>query len=229
MLLRSARTLIGVTAIALFWALAAGWLAQPLLDLAQRGAPASGTTVAPATFASRTAIVMLGSGTNHNRAGQLVPPRDALARIAKSAEVYARCKQVSPVCHVIISGGNPQEHESTEADLYLPYLLREQVPRNDVILENRSLSTYENARNVAAIVPDAYYGSLILITSAYQMPRALLNFHRFGMKPLPVVSNTRHARRGLLPRAENLFDAEIALHELIGIAQFHVYRQIGWF
>jgi hypothetical protein len=23
--------------------------------------------------------------------------------------------------------------------------------------------------------------------------------------------------------------AEIALHELIGIAQFHVYRAIGWF
>jgi hypothetical protein len=61
------------------------------------------------------------------------------------------------------------------------------------------------------------------------MPRALLNFHRFGMNPLPVVSNTRQARRGLLPRRENFFDAEVALHELIGIAQFHVYRRIGWF
>jgi uncharacterized SAM-binding protein YcdF (DUF218 family) len=228
MLLRNARTLIGTTTIVVFWALGAGWLTQPLLDLAQRGAPPGGRTVAPATYATHTAIVILGTGTVH-RGGKLVPPRDAIARIAMSADLYARCKRVSPVCHVILSGGNPQEHEATEADTYLPYLLREEVPRADVIVENRSLTTYENARNVAAILPDGYYGSLMLVTSAYQMPRALLNFHRFGMQPLPLVSNTRHARRGVLPRRENFFDAEIALHELIGIAQFHVYRQIGWF
>ncbi|WP_109479473.1 YdcF family protein [Paraburkholderia sp. C35] len=228
MLLRSARTLIGATAIVVFWALGAGWLAQPLLDLAQRGAPPAGQTVAPATYAPHTAIVMLGTGTIH-RDGKLVPPKDAIARIVKSADLYARCKAVSPVCHVIVSGGNPQDHEATEADTYLPYLLRESVPRDDIILENSSLTTYQNARNVATILPDGYYGSLMLVTSAYQMPRALLNFHRFGMQPLPIVSNTREARRGLLPRRENFFDAEISLHELIGIMQFHVYRQIGWF
>ncbi|MEI6000550.1 YdcF family protein [Paraburkholderia bengalensis] len=228
MLLRSARTLIGALTIVVFWALGAGWLAQPLLDLAQRGAPPGGQTVAPATYATRTAIVMLGTGTIH-RDGKLVPPKDAIARIVTSAGLYARCKQVGRVCHVIVSGGNPQEHESTEADTYLPYLLREAVPRDDIVLENTSLTTYENARNVAAILPDGYYGSLILVTSAYHMPRALLDFHRFGMNPLPVVSNTRRATRGLLPRRENFFDAEIALHELIGIVQFHVYRQLGWF
>ncbi len=228
LLLRSARTLIGVTTIVVFWALGAGWLAQPLLDLAQRGAPPGGQTVAPTTYAAHTAIVMLGTGTRQLD-GKLVPPTDGLARIVKSADLYARCKRVSPVCHVIVSGGNPQQHEATEADTYLPYLLREGVPRGEIILENTSMTTYENARNVAAILPDGYYGSLILVTSAFQMPRALLDFHRFGIKPLPVVSNTRRATRGLLPRRANFFNAEIALHELIGIAQFYVYRQIGWF
>jgi uncharacterized SAM-binding protein YcdF (DUF218 family) len=228
MLLRNARTLIGTTTIVVFWALGAGWLTQPLLDLAERGTPPGGRTVAPATYAARTAIVILGAGTIH-RDGKLVPPRDAIARIAMSADLYARCKRMSAVCHVIISGGNPQEHEATEADTYLPYLLRDEVPRADIILENSSLTTYENARNVAAILPDGYYGSLILVTSAYHMPRALLNFHRFGMNPLPFVSNTRRARHTVLPRRENFVNAEIALHELVGIAQFHVYRQIGWF
>ena len=128
MLLRSARTLIGVTTIVVFWALGAGWLAQPLHDLAQRGAPPGGQTVAPATYAAHTAIVMLGTGTIQ-RDGKLVPPTDGIARIVKSADLYARCKQASPVCHVIISGGNPQRHEASEADTYLPYLLREGVPR----------------------------------------------------------------------------------------------------
>ncbi|MBV8259670.1 MAG: YdcF family protein, partial [Paraburkholderia sp.] len=59
--------------------------------------------------------------------------------------------------------------------------------------------------------------------------RAMLDFQRFDMHPLPAVSNVRSVERGLLPRPANLKSAETALHELIGIAQFHVYRMIGWF
>jgi len=224
-LTRRARAPLAVAGVALFWLLAAGWLSAPLLDWAQRSPP----SVAPATYAARTAIVMLGSGTGYDANDKLVPRHDALARIAKSAEIYAACKRTGSICNVIISGGNPQRHEASEADTYLPYLLQKQVPRTDIILENRSLTTYENARYVAAILRDGDYGSLILVTSAYQMPRALLDFHRFALTPEPVISNTRHVRVGLLPRYDNLVNAEIALHELIGIAQFHVYRMIGWF
>jgi uncharacterized SAM-binding protein YcdF (DUF218 family) len=115
------------------------------------------------------------------------------------------------------------------AHIYLPYLLQKQVPRADVVVEDRSLTTYENARNVAALLRDKPYDTLILITSAYHMPRALLDFQRFGMTPEPVISSTRHVRLGVLPRYDNLVDANIALHELIGLAQFYVYRRLGWF
>ncbi len=229
--MRGARTAIAIVADALFWLLAAGWLAAPLLAGTQPNSVSvpSGARCAPATFAAHTAIILLGGGTEYDDDGALLPKRDAIARIAKSADLYAQCKRTTAVCHVIVSGGNPQRHKATEADTYLPWLLRDQVARSDIILENRSLTTYENARNVAAILPHRYYDSLILVTSAYHMPRALLDFHRFGMTPQPVISNTRHARRGLLPRYENLVGAELALHELIGIAQFHVYRALGWF
>ncbi|HZZ13258.1 MAG TPA: YdcF family protein, partial [Paraburkholderia sp.] len=139
------------------------------------------------------------------------------------------CKRTAQRCEVIVSGGNPQRHSATEADTYLPYLLNRQVPRTDIVLENRSLTTYENARNVSAIVGRAGFDSLILVTSAYHMPRAMLDFKRFGLAPRPLISSARHARLGVLPHYENLVSAEIALHELIGIAQFHVYRAIGWF
>lgn len=220
-----ARIPLACAALALFWLLAAGWLSAPLLDLAQRNP----RIVAPTTYAARTTIVMLGSGTYYDDAHKLVPRKDALARIATSAAVYSACRQSGATCRVIISGGNPQQHDASEADTYLPYLLQKQVPRTDILLENRSLDTYENARNVAALLQAAPYDSLILVTSAYQMPRALLDFHRFGLTPEPVISNTRQVRVGLLPRFENLVNADIALHELIGIAQFHVYCLLGWF
>ncbi|MFM0501673.1 YdcF family protein [Paraburkholderia caffeinilytica] len=211
--------------IALFWLLAAGWLTAPLLEWAQPRRQSD----TPASFAPRTAIIMLGGGTIYDDDDRLVPPRDVLARIAVSAENYAACKHTAATCHVIVSGGNPQRHSATEADTYLPYLLRQQVPRADIVLENSSRTTYENARNVSAILDQSRYDSLILVTSAYQMPRALLDFHRFGLTPQPLISSALRADPGVLPRYDNLVNAEIALHELIGIAQFHVYRAIGWF
>lgn len=225
MLWKRVRGPLAICTATLFWLLAAGWLTAPLLELAQPHRQ----TDTPARFAPRTAIVMLGGGTLYDGDDVLVPPRDVLARIAMSAESYAACKRTAATCQVIVSGGNPQRHRATEADTYLPYLLRRQVPRADIVLENRSRTTYENARNVSAILERSRYGSLILITSAYQMPRALLNFHRFGLTPQPLISSARHAHLGVLPRYDNLVNAEIALHELIGIAQFHVYRAIGWF
>jgi uncharacterized SAM-binding protein YcdF (DUF218 family) len=222
---KRARRPLAIVTIALFWLLAAGWLTAPLLELAQPHRQ----TDTPASFAPRTAIILLGGGTIYGEDDVLVPPPDVLARIVVSADNYAACKRTAATCQVIVSGGNPQRHAATEADTYLPYLLRKQVPRTDIVLENSSRTTYENARNVSAILERSRYDSLILVTSAYQMPRALLDFHRFGRTPQPLISSARRARLGVLPRYDNLVSAEIALHELIGIAQFHVYRAIGWF
>ncbi len=216
---------MAIASIAVFWLLAAGWLAAPLLDWAQRD-----VSHAPQPdFGPRTALIVLGDGTEHNGDGKLVPKHDAMFRIAKAAELYSSCKRHEATCKVIVSGGNPQRHETSEADNYAPYLLRLHVSGADLLLENTSLNTYENARNVARMLRGERYDSLMLVTSAYQMPRALLDFARFGLAPQPVVSNARHIRLGVLPRYSNLVNAEIALHELIGIAQFHVYCAIGWF
>ncbi|WP_376776308.1 YdcF family protein [Paraburkholderia podalyriae] len=221
---RARRPLI-VCMIALFWLLAAGWLSAPLLDLAQP----QRQSAASATFAPRTAIILLGGGTIYDDDHVLVPPRDVLSRIELSARNYAACKRTASTCRVIVSGGNPQRHSATEADTYLPYLLRLQVARSDIVLEKNSRTTYENARNVSAIVGQSHYDTLILVTSAYHMPRALLDFQCFGIEPQPQISSARRVRLGVLPRFDNLVAAEIALHELAGLAQFHLYRAIGWF
>lgn len=211
----------------MLWLLAAGWLAAPLLEWAQHGAP---DTPQP-KFTADTVIVMLGSGTEYDDDDVLVPKHDALLRIAKSATLYAQCRQEMPHgrCTVLVSGGNPQRHEASEADTYAPYLLRLGVASGDLLLENKSRNTYQNAQYVARMLHQRHYDSLILVTSAYHMPRAMLDFDRFGLTPQPVISNARHARRGVLPRLSNLVNANIALHELIGLAQFHAYRALGWF
>jgi uncharacterized SAM-binding protein YcdF (DUF218 family) len=176
-----------------------------------------------------TTIVVLGGGTERSDDGRLVPKHDVYARLSTAAALYAQCVREHAHCRVIVSGGNPQHHDATEADTYAPYLLRAHVAPADLVLENRSLTTWQNARNVARIIRTEPHDTLLLVTSAYHMRRAMLDFHRFGLEPMPVVSNVRVARCGWMPRLRNLGAAETALHELIGIAQFYVYRMAGWF
>ncbi len=222
---RRARKAIAATALVLFWLLSAGWLSAPLVAAVQRDAQQA----PPPRFGERNVIVMLGGGTRYDRNGKLVPIQDVWPRIAKTAQLYTQCKQQTPHCQVIVSGGNPQGHTASEAETYAPYLLQAHVAPADLVLEDTSLTTYENAEHVARILRSQHYDSLMLVTSAYHMPRALLDFERFGLTPQQSSSGGRTVRCGLLPRRPNLAAANVALHELIGMAQFRVYRALGWF
>jgi uncharacterized SAM-binding protein YcdF (DUF218 family) len=220
---RQRRRAVATVCIVLFWALGAGWLSAPLLHLAQRGFEEK-STPQDVHFASRTTFVLLGGGTRYDGDKRLVPKRDAFVRIVVTAELYRECRRAGGACRVIVSGGNPQHHEQAEADNYAPFLLARGVSATDLVRENESLDTYQNARNVASIVQPERDETLVLITSAYHMHRALLAFNAFGLDAQAFISNVRQAKATFFPRPCGFIDAETALHELVGVARFYVYR-----
>lgn len=221
---RKQRRTIVIVAGALFWLLATGWLAAPLIAWSQAGV----TPVEHPAMHGRTALILLGAGTHRTGDGRLEPPSDGFARIRKTIELYHTCAHSAERCTVIVSGGDPQHHGATEAETYAPHLIAGGIPPDDLILETRSRTTYENAKFTSPILRSRREDAQILVTSSYQMRRALLGFRHFGIEPQPVFANRRYAQTGWLPRWQNLVNSERALHELIGIAQFHVYRQLGW-
>jgi uncharacterized SAM-binding protein YcdF (DUF218 family) len=223
---RQRRLVVAATCAMVFWALGAGWLATPLLHLAQEGfeQPSAPQTM---RFASQTNFVLLGGGTTYNDNNQLVPRRDAFTRVIAAADLYRECRRAGGSCRVVVSGGNPEHHEQAEADNYAPFLLARGVNASDVLRENESVNTYENARNVARLLGPARDGSFVLITSAYHMRRSLAAFSAFGMNAQPFVSNVRHAHVSFFPRSRGFIDAETALHEMVGLARFYVYRLVG--
>jgi uncharacterized SAM-binding protein YcdF (DUF218 family) len=222
---RQRRRAVATVCILLFWALGAGWLSAPLLHLAQRGFEEK-STPQDVHFASRTTFVLLGGGTRYDGDKRLVPKRDAFVRIVVTAELYRECRRAGGACRVIVSGGNPQHHEQAEADNYAPFLLARGVSATDLVRENESLDTYQNARNVASIVQPERDETLVLITSAYHMHRALLAFNAFGLDAQAFVSNVRQPKATFFPRSRGFIDAETALHELVGVARFYVYRSL---
>src|ERR1700744_617430 len=80
LLIRRARLAIGLTAVAVFWLIAAGWLTAPLLASTQT-IVAPREDLPPSAFAGRTAIVLLGGGTEYAKDGRLIPKRDVIFRI----------------------------------------------------------------------------------------------------------------------------------------------------
>jgi len=219
---RKRRRTVLIVCAAVFWLLGS-WLSGPLLTLAQKGYEET----PPPKLGARTTFILVGGGTRYDRDGQLVPRHDAFIRIEATAALYRECVQTEKACRVIVSGGNPQRHLLAEADDYAPFLVERGVKASDLVLENRSLNTYENARNVAKLLQPGSYDALVAVTSAYQMRRALLAFDAFGLHPQPFVSNADTPKSWRVPHPEGWIDSENALHELVGIARFYVWRFLG--
>jgi uncharacterized SAM-binding protein YcdF (DUF218 family) len=210
---------IALIVLAGFWLIGAGWLAAPLVWLAEAGVQPVTTPL----MHGHTALIVLGDGTKR-RAGTLVPPADGVSRIESGAHMYRACRQQAQRCTLIMSGGDPQRHGASEADVYGRYLLARGIAPDDLQLETRSLNTYENAKFTARLLQDTHYDAIVLMTSRYHLHRALLDFEHFGIQPQPVAVDTDTIDYGWLPRLHNLRLALISLHEILGIAQFYAYR-----
>ncbi|AEA60434.1 YdcF family protein [Burkholderia gladioli] len=221
---RKRRFAIAATGLALLLAIGTGWLAAPLVALAEAGVE----PVEAPTMRGHTAIVLLGGGIERRR-GELVPPHDALSRIVRAAELHSVCQAIASQCDIVVTGGDPHHHGISEAQLYAPLLREHGVAERDLILETRSRTTYENAKYTAPILLAQHYDATILVTSSYQMRRALLDFARFDIEPQPVYANQLRPILGWRPVWHNFVAASRALHEIAGIMQFYAYRRLGWF
>ncbi len=172
----------------------AGWLARPLL-------------VSPA-LAPAPAIVVLCGGCRFN--GQLNAA--TCNRVAYGADLFAR--RLSS--RLILSGGRPTPYRPNCAVRMKALAEQLGVPAEQIVVEDRSSRTVENAREVAALLRAAGAPSALLVTGALHMRRARGCFERAGVRvacaPVPGLGH------GALLAKE-------VLHEYIGLAY---YRLRGW-
>lgn len=85
---------------------------------------------------------------------------------------------------ILITGGRPGviEYGDAEADLLAAFFLMAGVPERDIIIEHKAKNTFENAQNTAIVLkamPELK--QLLLITSAFHMPRASECFSKAGL------------------------------------------------
>lgn len=122
---------------------------------------------------------------------------------------------------VVLSGEN-------DAKRMAAMLERQGVPSSAVRLETSSHTTYENARNSAAILRGDGAHTVLLVTSPEHMPRAAASFEKQGLHVIPapaLLPPVREPGSEWEPRRAVLWDASHTLHEYIGL---WVYRLRGW-
>lgn len=215
---------LALVTILLLLGIGCGPLTDVLLDDLQDGY----AMAVPIHWAPRNAIVLLSAGTSRlDEDAPLAPSLFANGRLLQTAGLYHRCHVAGQQCTVLVSGGDSQDHGTAEASIYAATLIGIGVPAADVQTETRSRNTYENARYSRPLLSIYDPQRLALVTSGIHLRRSLLMFDHFGMHPLPVAGDVLRASFSLVPLASNIALFDAALHEYIGIAQFHVYNVLG--
>jgi uncharacterized SAM-binding protein YcdF (DUF218 family) len=97
------------------------------------------------------------------------------------------------------------------------------VPAAAIGVEQRSRNTRENAREARAALAPADIHEIVLVSSAWHLPRAVHEFERVGFTVHPVDADYRSSavERGLqnwLPEAEALATTQLMWKEYLGRA-----------
>jgi uncharacterized SAM-binding protein YcdF (DUF218 family) len=169
------------------------------------------------------AILLGGMVRGVNEAGEL-DLNDSVDRAVKAVRLY-RDRSVK---RILVTGGTGSR---SEAHLIAELLKEWGVPKDAILIENRSRNTFENAVNSKLLWDAHQFRSGLLVTSAMHMPRALAVFRRAGFAVDPAATDFRAHRYlmggilALLPDAQALEDSTLAIKEWIG---FGVYRLRGW-
>jgi uncharacterized SAM-binding protein YcdF (DUF218 family) len=211
-----------IISLGLWWALSTSIVADDLGRMAE-GYPAFD----PATATDAQAIVILGGASSRDHApeygGQPAVDLDLLARINYGA-------RLSRLTHLpILVTSDPGTALAMAVSLGRDFQIR---PR---WVEYRAQDTFENARNSAAMLRADHVTSILLVTTATHMVRAVREFSATGLKvtAAPVQMQFGHEKPPFLylPSADAMLRSNRAVYELIGervrelLVVLHLRRQ----
>jgi uncharacterized SAM-binding protein YcdF (DUF218 family) len=178
------------------------------------------------------AIVVLG--------GYLRPPDAEYGRFEPELwwDSRDRCRLAAhyyhdgPPCWLVVTGGQENtESGPSLAQAMKDFLVQRKVAGEDVIVEDRSRSTYENAVNTAPLLKDRGVHRIALVTDATHLLRAERCFRAQGFEVVPCgafysVRRMEWSLSAFLPSPGAVGDLKRASHEWLGLLWYHIKGRI---
>ena len=171
-------------------------------------------------------IVILGGGqtSDHNIPITSWLSKTSLVRLVEGLRLHKKI----PESKIILSGGKVFDVVS-EAEIMAEVAVSIGVNREDLILEQDSNDTKDQARIIRPIVGSDVF---ILVTSASHMPRSMALFKKQGMHPIAapaghtVKKNRNIHPTSLFPNSWELVKAEGVIYEYLGLLMAKLRGQI---
>lgn len=163
------------------------------------------------------AIVILGGGRRIDSPeyGGDTPNAFTLERLRYAAQLFRASGQP-----ILVTGGAPGGGNLPEGELMTKALNQEfMIPVQWI--ENRALTTWDNARYSAALLKQAGVKRIYLVSHAWHLRRAVPLFEREGLEVIPAgtgfSSSDSNDVFDWIPSARAYMETCLALHEWLGI------------
>lgn len=168
--------------------------------------------------------------------GDLFPPDRYRLEPQLGPSTYCRCLKVATLyhqsspCPIVLSGGHTPDHpDHALADVMHDFMLAQGVAESDLILENRSTTTYENAVQVRKLLRTTGGRRIVLVTDAAHLLRAERCFVAQGFDVVPIGCHYRATHftwkiQSFLPNPRAPAAVAGVAHEWIGVLW---YRMCG--
>ena len=171
------------------------------------------------------AIVVLSAG--------IVPPDSVRPKAQLDSASVARCLHAAQLYHsgprrrVLLTGGKvrPNRKGPFLAEAMQDFMLQLGISKEDILLETRSRTTFENALYSANVLGDHQIKSVILVTDATHLHRGVLCFEAQGIKATP--SGCRYRATEFEWRLASFLPNEgaaVANHDV-----FHEWLGLAWY
>jgi uncharacterized SAM-binding protein YcdF (DUF218 family) len=184
-------------------------------------------------------IVMLGAGCRYygdDPHPLFVMDESALRRALHVARVYKKLGG----CPVIVSGyyrqnrsdyGPQYPDDPILSNPMAKFLLEQGVDRDDIIIEDQSRTTHENAVYTKKLIEEKGFKDIVLVTDASHMNRSVLCFEKLGMEVTPAACNyyaeaLEFSPQTLLPSYIGVRQARDATREYIGLVWYWIQGRI---
>ncbi len=168
--------------------------------------------------------------------GYVRPPSDVAPEAELGSDTLLRCLHAARLYKarpglVLVSGGkvDPSIPGPTLARAMHDFLVGQGVKEQDLLLEERSTTTYENAVLSGDILSQRGIDKIVLVTSASHMQRGERCFQALGFQVVPSACDYRTTKSSwtlgdfLLPNPDAAARVALACHEWLGLAWYWLF------
>lgn len=154
---------------------------------------------------------------------------DTLYRCLRAAELYRQGKR----CPVVVSGGavDAESGDPPIAPRMRDFLVQLGVSATDVIVEDRSRTTWENAVETRKLLEPRGIDKVILVTDAIHLPRSIRCFRKQGIEVTPCgcryrATSFKASLSDFLPSPGAASGMLEVWHEWLGLAWYWMHGRI---